>query len=332
LTRPGARFVCHGDGLCCTDVHLLGPVAREEAAAIALIEPEALLRFAGLRLLDQSSGSCVFLEEPAPGRGMAATRCRIYGHDGGRTKPRTCDRYPYLLVATPDGGRVGTDHRCPCRTMGERPPLDPAAAEGPLSSRAGRITVDRRLPARIPITARQRVGWARYRRLEAELFAAMERDVDAALGPAFPALEDMGWAQVATDLALDMPPTKWGWACRTFAVFVGELTGGPPARATHRPWRAVFDRAEARSPEQDPEAMLVDFVLDAIWSLEWAWRGPLDLARAELATRVQVVRAMARHFAAHGARADRAMAEALAIAEIAGVSDAWSTVVDRMRP
>jgi hypothetical protein len=77
--------------------------------------------------------------------------------------------------------------------------------------------------------------------------------------------------------------------------------------------------------------MLKDFVLDAIWSLEWAWRGSLARAQAELATRAAVIRAMAQHFESHGARSDRAMAEALAIAEIAGVSDAWSTVVGRMQ-
>jgi Fe-S-cluster containining protein len=324
LIRPGARFVCHGDGLCCTDVHLLGPLSRDEGEAITRIERGAIVRLVGLRLLDQSSGSCVFLEE----RGA----CRIYDHDGGRTKPRTCDRYPFLLVATPDGGRVGTDHRCPCRTLGERPPLTPEAAEGPLKTRSGRLMVDRRMGPTVAIEGRRRVGWRRYRALEAELFAAIERDLDAALGAPFPALEDMSWPQVAGDLALDMPATKWGWACRTFAVFVGELSGGPPGEARARPWKAVFNRAEARSAPQDPEAMLRDFVLDAIWSLEWAWRGPLSVARAELATRVHVIRAMARHFTAHGSRPDRAMAEALSVAEIAGVSDTWSTVVQRMRP
>lgn len=333
LTRPGARFVCHGDGLCCTDVHLLGPLSKDEGDAIARIEPKAIVRLAGLRLLDQGSGSCVFLDGEA--------RCRIYAHDGGRTKPRTCDRYPYLLVATPDGGRVGTDHRCPCRTLGERPALTAERAEGPLLTRSGRLMVDRRMSATVSIgalrgapgmgTGKSRVGWKRYRAIEDALFAAIERDLDAALGPPFPELEDMSWPQVAGDLALDMPATKWGWACRTFAVFVGELSGGPKGQARARPWTTVFDRAEARSAPQDPEAMLKDFVLDAIWSLEWAWRGSLARAQVDLATRVAVIRAMARHFTSHGARADRAMAEALAIAEIAGVSDAWSTVVQRMQ-
>ena len=29
IVRPGARFACAGDGLCCTDLHALGPLTRE---------------------------------------------------------------------------------------------------------------------------------------------------------------------------------------------------------------------------------------------------------------------------------------------------------------
>lgn len=326
IVRPGARFSCTSDGLCCTDVHLLGPVSPREGAAIQSLRKDAIVRLAGLRLLGTTDeGKCAFLD--------AQMRCGIYEHDGGRTKPRTCHRYPFILIATPDGGRVATDHRCPCRTMGARPVLTAEAAEDPLRNAAGRVTADRRMPARVPIAPRRHVSWARYRSIEEELLRAIaERPLEEALGvPPFPELRDMSWPQIAGDLAMDMPPTQWGWACRTFAVFLGARFGGPAADARFRPWEAVFDRAERRAVTPgDPEEMLRDFLADAIWSLEWAWRGTLLHARIELASRLAIVRDIARHLSAHGARADRAMAEAIAVAEIAGVSDSWSTVVARM--
>jgi Fe-S-cluster containining protein len=326
IVRPGARFACTGDGLCCTDVHLLGPVSAREGAVISTLRKDAIVRLASLRLLGTTDeGRCVFLDD--------GLRCGIYEHDGGRTKPRTCHRYPFILVATPDGGRVATDHRCPCRTMGERPLLTAEAAIDPLRNAAGRVIADRRMAARVPIAPRRHVGWARYRAIEDALLSAIvERSPEDALSATpFPELEDMSWPQIAADLAMDMPPTQWGWACRTFAVFLRARFGGPAADARFRPWERVFDRAERRATEEgDPEVMLRDFVADAIWSLEWAWRGTLLHARIELATRVAIVRDIAAHLASHGARADRAMAEAIAVAEIAGVSESWSTVVARM--
>ncbi len=325
VVRDGARFSCAGDGLCCTDVHLLGPLSKPEAQVITALAPRAITRLAGLRLLDTSSGRCAFLDEQM--------RCGIYAHDGGKTKPRTCHRYPFLLVATPDGGRVGTDHRCPCRTMGDRPPLTAERAEDPLSTLSGRLMVDRRITARMPLTPKRRVGWKRYVQEERELLRALEtqRAEDALAVAPFPELSDMSWPQIATDLALDMPPTQWGWACRTFAVFLAQRFGVGVADARFRPWEKVFDRAQARAVTPgDPERMLGDFVADAIWALEWAWRGSLLHARLELASRVALIRDMAAHFESHGARPDRAMAEAIAVAEIGGVSESWSTVVARM--
>ena len=30
LPRPGARYTCFGDGLCCTDIHGIGPLTKKE--------------------------------------------------------------------------------------------------------------------------------------------------------------------------------------------------------------------------------------------------------------------------------------------------------------
>jgi hypothetical protein len=77
--------------------------------------------------------------------------------------------------------------------------------------------------------------------------------------------------------------------------------------------------------------MLADWIADAIWSLEWTGRGDFALARADLATRLAIARWIAAHLESReGARADRATAEAIAVAEIVGLSDAWSAILDRV--
>ena len=42
LVRPGARYRCFGDGLCCTDIHILGPLTKTEAKRVAKVDPEGL--------------------------------------------------------------------------------------------------------------------------------------------------------------------------------------------------------------------------------------------------------------------------------------------------
>jgi len=42
LVRPGARFTCSGDGLCCTDLHALGPMTRTEVTLMGKLRPGAV--------------------------------------------------------------------------------------------------------------------------------------------------------------------------------------------------------------------------------------------------------------------------------------------------
>ena len=62
-----------------------------------------------------ADGGCVFL--------MADQRCSVHAQLGAEAKPDGCRRFPLGLAATPNGGRITTDHRCPCRTMGDRPEI-----------------------------------------------------------------------------------------------------------------------------------------------------------------------------------------------------------------
>lgn len=323
LVRPGARFACAGDGLCCADAHLLGPVSPREARALRVEHPGATTREHRFVLLrTQAGGTCTFLSP--------AGRCAI--HASG-AKPRTCHRYPFLLTATPDGGRIGTDHRCPCRTMGARPPLRAEDAEPALRDAAGRLSTDHRAPPSIALAPRRRVGWSRWRELEGELLARLasgERVEDVLDAPSFPELAEGSWLQIGVDLALDEKETRWARANQWAGdAIVALVSGRAPSDLRPRPWADAFDRAEARtSHEQSQDDMLADWIADAIWTLEWTLRGDFALARADLATRVTLARWIAARLARTGLRPDRALAEAIAIAEILGLSDPWG---DRFR-
>ena len=70
--------------------------------------------------------------------------------------------------------------------------------------------------------------------------------------------------------------------------------------------------------------MLTDYLLDQIWSLDWAFHGSWRQARLELSTRREVARRLAR---ALGGRPDRAMAEAISIVEMGSLSDDYTAFV-----
>ena len=113
---------------------------------------------------------------PGAGGGCAQLergRCGIHARFGAEAKPVGCRRFPYGLVNTPYGGRVTTEHRCPCRTLGERPPLDVRDAEVSLRDQSGRLEVDEDAPQRVALRADQRVSFERYAAIEADMRARL---------------------------------------------------------------------------------------------------------------------------------------------------------------
>ena len=105
-----------------------------------------------------ADGGCVFL--------MSDQRCSVHAEHGPDAKPEGCRRFPLGLVATPVGGRITTDHRCPCRTMGERPDIEPAAVE-PSVTDGGRLIADRHIK-RIPLQAKKEIKFSEWEPIEAE--------------------------------------------------------------------------------------------------------------------------------------------------------------------
>ena len=321
-----------------------------------------VVREGNIRLLrlvdDHRPGGCAFLD-----RDMM---CEIHTHNEGRTKPRTCHRFPFLLAKTPEGPRLGTDHRCPCRTMGEREPVDVAHARASLLDTSGRLTSDRNVDGRVALAPKKHVEWSTYRNHETYFLERLTRcseslshegsappmQVEDALeAEAFPALwlsvpggkgwVSNTWSKVAEDLKQQSRSSRWGECFRLFGRTLAWLTSDPeergPLKMAPRLWEEAFDRAERRTAF-DPrdrnkviEAMFADFAADAIWALDWPFFHSLQHTRIELATRFAVARAFIYALEQSGVRSDRAAAEAIAMIEVVGVSPEWLTVIMQMR-
>ncbi len=318
--RPGARFTCHGDGLCCADVHTFGPLDDREVATLEALDRRlVVLTEEGDRVIAATGGRCAFLGEGG---------CALHARLGPRAKPVSCQQFPFVLIETPTHRRVATDHRCPCRTMGERAPVTAEAA-----AEACPGPPDRTLLSTFALTEGVEITIEEWEAIEETLLARLATEdpleVLGAVEIDREPLEALGRLYVSqTD------ESRFVVAIRRFGrALLDELglpvEGAVEAPAPTLPWADAFDRAEARSAPEDPEAMLRDWVADYLWSLEHAFLGTFADARAELSLRVRIARRLAAERAAEGARPDRAMAEAIAIVELAGVEDDYRDFASR---
>ncbi|MFW5875527.1 MAG: YkgJ family cysteine cluster protein [Myxococcota bacterium] len=328
--RAGARYQCFGDGLCCSDIHALGPLTRRELVQIRRLDPAGAGKQDGFdqpMLLNKPDGSCVF---QLPDR-----RCGVHAQFGYEAKPGGCRRFPLGLVATPRGGRVTTEHRCPCRTMGERPELTPDGVQGALKDDAGRLVADRRVE-RVSLDARRRVSFDRYATMEQALIGRLlegEPPEDVVGAQPFPRLRDTTWRDEA-ELFVDSGDTsQFGVALQWFGDAVLSLRHGrrPPRR--DRPWAQSFARSRARtSVPRRADEVLADWLADEIWSLRWVDHGwSFERARREMATRLAVARHVLGRLRRQRVREDQAAAEAVMVIDMLAGSEYWIDVVDVMR-
>lgn len=324
--RPGARFQCFSDGLCCTDLHALGPITRSEAREMRQLFPGSVMFHPDV------DAPCM---RPGEGGGCAQLRdglCGVHAKLGAAAKPVGCRRFPYGLLSTPHGGRITTEHRCPCRTLGERPPIDAAAATDSLRDRSGRLEVDEYAPERVPLARKQRVAFARYASLEADMLARLQKGerAESVLGAEpLPTLRSRSWPAFAAELLAIDDHTRGGVALSWFADALLAISSGykPPKR--ERPWRDAFERGakRARKPESR-EQVFNDWVGDELWMMRWlGWECAFDAARAELATRLRAARFTTARLERMGVRADQAAAEAVMMAELCACCDVWADVV-----
>jgi hypothetical protein len=318
-------FDCFGDGLCCTDIHALGPVTRKEKAAVELLEPGALIRHKDLMapvFRTQASGACVLRS----GRG-----CELHARHGAEAKPVGCARFPFGLVATPEGGRVTTEHRCPCRTMGERPAITPENSLPSLLDGSGRLSPNGRVGPRIPLGAGRHVGFARFLEIERLLFPLL---LDPKVDPCraldarpFGKLAGERWSEIIKSMREEQDGTAYGEAMAWFANALEARDGGTTIALGKRPWGPAFDRAEARSKKRSDEEVLRDWLADLLWSMDWVFStGSFHAGRRELATVYTLARAITDRLLKARVRPDRAAAEAITVVELARQSGAWERV------
>jgi hypothetical protein len=270
--RPGARYRCFGDGLCCTDIHAIGPIGRTEVRRLEVLTPGKLVRNEALagRVVAPRNGGC---------SNLGPEGCSIHAAHGLMAKPSVCRRFPYRLVVTPAGRRVSTEHRCPCRTMGDRPPLEDMRADivASLRDQAGRMSADVTVGGRVLMSPGRRVLFSTYERVESELLARLSSGDDALEVldvPAFPALDGVTWIDVAHHYRGKLDGSACGDALAWFGDIVLSLADEDgPRRLRQRPWSPAFDRAEARTSEpESPAVILADWVADEVWGLEWTER------------------------------------------------------------
>jgi len=248
--------------------------------------------------------------------------CELHARLGPSVKPASCKQFPFVLIETPTHRRGVTEHRCPCRTMGARAPLTPEVLAEHLPG-----TPERTLTSTLGRDATTEMSIDAYEALEAPPLVALETtDPVLALGePPLPrtAAKTLGFRYVR-----EAGGSRFAVAIRRFGRALLEEVGlevdGPPPEL---PWTPAFDRAEARSEPGDPEAMLRDWAADYLWSLEHAFLGTFEDTRVDLALRVRLARRLAAELEGEGRRPDRAMAEAIAIVELAGVEDDYREAV-----
>jgi hypothetical protein len=330
LPRPGARYTCFGDGLCCTDIHGIGPLTKKEVVAMRRIERKS----AGwdddhedYMLKTAADGGCVYL--------MADQRCSVHAKLGADAKPDGCRRFPLGLVATPVGGRITTEHRCPCRTLGDRPEIRPEDVESSVSDGGKRPVADRRIN-RIPIGPKEKLKFSEWEPIEAGYLKRL-RGREAILGildaEPFPTLRGSSWDKQADEFIAARDGSQFGVAMAWVGDTIAALQNGRSPRPPGRPWAAAFDRAEARSPKAaTSREVFGDWISDEIWSLKWAEDYDFSLARHELATRLTIAENICTRLRDSGLRADRAAAEAVMLVEVVGESDFWTEIKDCMRP
>jgi Fe-S-cluster containining protein len=324
VAREGARFRCFGDGLCCTDIHALGVLTRSEVRELRARDKLAVIYSEDIegQCLRPVDGRCLFLEDE---------RCKIHAEHGSAAKPAGCRRFPYGLVRTPHGSRVTTEHRCPCRTLGERPLLSLPDAEASLRDRAGRLEIDRVVPERVPIQRGKRISFESYAAHETRMIARLNagEPAEQILGAKpLPEMASGSWSTIAIEHIETRDGTAGGEAFGWFGDALLNLATGhtPPQRP--RPWYAPFERALARGPSAlSADGVFNDWIADELWMFRWLPWGPFDLARAELATRLAAARRIQSWIEAANVSPVQAAAEAVMICELVAEGSDWPDAV-----
>lgn len=326
LVRPGARFDCVGDGLCCSDIHAVGALSDKDCEMLAMISEDAIDRHDGedaaVMMMRSDTGRCVFWSEQG---------CALHSQLGPELKPTPCIQFPYALTATPVGGRVSTQHRCTCRTLGPLPPVTVEAARPCLLDSNGQLKPEHAVLEEVAWSSTETVSFDEYTKREAGLLDAFieGKGLMAVLdAEPFPELEGTTWSAVVDELLEFQGPSRAATASRWFADAIGFLLERRERTEHARPWADAFDRAAERIVDPvSPNKVFGDWLADDLWSMRWTHYGSLARARAEWATRLAVARRIAGWLDISTPKNDNiSAAEAVMIVDVIGTTDPWEQV------
>ncbi len=346
LLRPGARYECHGDGTCCTGIHLIGPISRREADRVRdgarLALPSCSLPIvrhdAGVEgwVVNTANGSCVFLDDKLG--------CRLHAIAGPEFKSAACRRFPLGTTGTPDGLRVTLSHRCACVSIGESALLTEASARSALQSPGtARLLHDHDVDDFVPWRTRRRVRFDDYVVWERSILASLDREeaepsVEEILGikraEALPELRNATWGEVTKQLVswTSDEPDDDGFSCalRWVALAISPQAW-KTAPAPKRPWAWTFDRAKARTRDPMPLRKIYgSWLADEVWAMGWTYWGSVSRLITDLRARYILATRIAERIAQLGERYDIATAESVMIVDVLGAADTWTWVRKRL--
>jgi hypothetical protein len=156
-----------------------------------------------------------------------------------------------------------------------------------------------------------------------------ERPEEVLGAKALPELHRGEWPFIIEELTEMGDESAGGAAILWYADALAFLHHGEIAGVRPRPWAWAFERAMARGGHtDDAERMINDWVADELWMMRWlAWDCTFDVARAELATRVAMVRHMIDRLARRKVNRAQAAAEAIMVVELGATYDQWTDLV-----
>ena len=319
LLRRGARYACYGDGLCCTDVHGLGPVSFAEKVQLGLVASRPVRHDPQLGhdvLSVDGQGRCCFLGDGG---------CRIYEAMGGRLKPRSCHRFPLGLTDTPRGWRVTMAYRCPCQTHSANAPeltLDRARALLE-PERDGEDAAGHRVRA-VTLRGGEEVPFETYLAMEEALLGTLEEVGAEARDEALPPLEGVCWEALGRGMAAGPVASRFDAALRFFGDALVRLEGGATEIEGRRPWADAFARAALR-PAPPPEALLQSWLADLVWAMHWTDHATFAQFRRGLGVRGAVARQIAERIGG-----PTAWGEAVMVVDLVGSSPWWEAAEGRI--
>jgi hypothetical protein len=315
-----------GDGLCCSDIHAVGALTDDDCEMLSMISEHAIDRHEGeeaaVMMMRSDTGRCVFWSEAG---------CALHSSLGAQMKPTPCIQFPYALTATPAGGRISTQHRCTCRTLGPLPPVTVEGARPCLLDSNGELKPEHAVLDEVAWSSTETLSFAEYAEREAGLLAALleGKSLKTVLqAEPFPELEGTTWPEVVEELLEFKGPSRAAHASRWFADAIGFLLDRRERTETARPWADAFERAGQRVVDPvPPNKVFGDWLADELWSMRWTHYGSLERARKEWATRLAIARRIAGWLDISTPLQDNiSAAEAVMIVDVIGTTDPWDKV------